>query len=233
MELAATGRDGSYRNGLLEHVAMEAIYIYPLVKSSDLANGRLQKPSKHLLVTQKRVGEATHPIQKIAPKTWDYLMKHADLLGGRRSAVYASQPRFAIFGVGEYTFAQWKVAVSGLHKSLQFHVVPPFENKPTLLDDTCYFIACASEEEARFLALLLNSEIASAFYSAFMFPDAKRPVTAEMLRRLDLLSLARELGKEEEYRIYQPSILIQDDNPGHQLSLALPGVSEPDNKRLF
>jgi len=47
------------------------------------------------------------------------------------------------------------------------------------------------------VASLLNSEIAHEFYSAFVFWDAKRPITTEILRRLDLAALARELDASE------------------------------------
>ena len=53
---------------------------------------------------------------------------------------------------------------------------------------------CQSEQEARYVADLLNSQPAREFFSAFVFWDAKRPITIDMLRRLDLSALARELG---------------------------------------
>lgn len=71
-----------------------------------------------------------------------------------------------------------------------------------MLDDTCYFIACKTESEAVLLEQLLNSKIAQEFFSAFIFWDAKRPITASILNRLDLFKLADELGKGEELRGY-------------------------------
>ena len=65
-----------------------------------------------------------------------------------------------------------------------------------MLDDTCYSLACDSEEEAVYLKSLLDSDPAQEFYASILFPDAKRPVTVDLLRRLDLLALARLLGSE-------------------------------------
>jgi hypothetical protein len=64
-----------------------------------------------------------------------------------------------------------------------------------VFDDTVYFLACQGEDEARRVAALLNSDVAKAFYAAFLFWDAKRPITAELLRRLDLRKLDREMGE--------------------------------------
>jgi hypothetical protein len=96
--------------------------------------------------------------------------------------------------VGDYSFAPWKVATSGLYKKISFKVVGPFQGKPVVLDDTCYFLPCDSEQDARQLCRILNSDIARGFFSAFVFWDAKRPVTAELLERLDLNKLSAELG---------------------------------------
>jgi hypothetical protein len=58
-----------------------------------------------------------------------------------------------------------------------------------VFDDTIYFLACQSRQEAELLASLLNSAPAREFYSAFIFWDSKRPITVDVLRRLDLRKL--------------------------------------------
>ena len=70
-----------------------------------------------------------------------------------------------------------------------------------VLDDTCYFVPCQTQAEAELLATMLNSEPAREFYSAFLFWDAKRPITVELLRRLDLQKLAVELGCVDEFTL--------------------------------
>jgi len=42
------------------------------------------------------------------------------------------------------------------------------------------------------------SDPAREFWSAFIFWDAKRPITAQLLNSLDLMVLARMLGKEDK-----------------------------------
>ena len=167
------------------------------LKSSDIANGFDRQPARWMLVPQRIVGEDTHQIRRLAPKTWQYLQRHAQLLDRRASSVYRNRPRFSVFGVGEYSFALWKVAISGFYKKLDFRVVGPHEGKPVVLDDTCYFIACKTKKEAFFIAQLLNSHVAKDFFCAFLFWDEKRPITVGLLKRLDLLALARELDVED------------------------------------
>ncbi len=184
-----------YKNKLHKSYELESTYLYPMLKSSDVAKP-FPVPSRWMLVTQHSVNDNTLTISHTAPRTWAYLKEHGHLLDSRKSEIYKKRPRFSIFGVGNYTFSPWKVAVSGLYKKLDFVVIGPYEDEPVVLDDTCYFLPCQSETEAHFIASLLNSEPAQQFYQAFIFWDAKRPVTAKVLGRLNLLALAKELGQE-------------------------------------
>jgi hypothetical protein len=188
-EFRKQGSGAELVNGLGEAVELEPGFLYPLLKSSDVA-GEVPAGRRFVLVPQRRVGEETDSIAKRAPKTWRYLVRHGERLDRRASRVYRDQPRFSIFGVGPYTFSRWKVVVSGFYKSWRFVAAGPVRSRPTLCDDTCYFLPCASEAEARARAELLNGPQARKFFSALVFPDAKRPLTAEILRSLNLSALA-------------------------------------------
>lgn len=188
MELTRSG--GRWLNGRGESVEMEDDFLYPMLKSSDLNRRSGAVPSRWMLVPQRSVGEDTLRIRDTAPRTWEYLAAHAGLLGKRASAVYRNRPPFSVFGVGSYTFAPWKVAVSGFYKDLHFTAVGPREARPVVFDDTCCFLACETEDEAGKLAGLLNSKTALDFFASMIFRDSKRPVTIELLRRLDLEKLA-------------------------------------------
>lgn len=184
-----------YINNLGEQFDIEEIFIYPMMKSSDVAKGTL--PTRFMLVPQHFIGEETKHIQSLAPKTWEYFSKHRYYFDRRKSSIYKNKPLFSIFGVGNYSFSLWKVAISGLYKKIQFHVVGPYEGKPVVLDDTCYFLACQSEEEAKLIASLLNSKTAIEFFSSFIFWDSKRPITAKILKKLNLITLAKSFQTHE------------------------------------
>lgn len=187
MELSQ--KDGVYINGLDEVVDIENDYIFPILKSSDLGNKRLT-PRKFVIITQRNVGDDTATIQHNAPKTWAYLEKHSDYLDTRKSIIYKKRHRFSIFGVGNYSFTPWKVAISGLYKKIIFSAIGNVAGKPIMVDDTCYFIPCESEEEAVLVADLLNSEACINFIKSLVFFDAKRPVNIDILRRVDIKKLA-------------------------------------------
>jgi len=197
MELKAEGT--RYRNGLGEVIDLEPDYVYPMLKSSDLAGRRVADTARRMLVTQRSVGQSTHEIARTAPKTWSYLTSHADLLNRRGSSIYRDRPPFSVFGVGDYTFMPWKVAISGFYKELAFVLVGPSGGKPVVLDDTCYFLPCETREAADLLLSLLNTEAARQFLNAFVFWDAKRPITADLLRKLALRKVASEVGVSQVF----------------------------------
>ncbi|HMG55734.1 MAG TPA: hypothetical protein VK601_19680, partial [Kofleriaceae bacterium] len=192
MELSA--RDGGLVNGRGDAVAVEDAVVYPLLKSSDLANRRLE-PRRRVIVPQTALGQDTAALRVTAPQAWRYLTRHRHLLDARKSSIYRGQPPFAVFGVGEYSFAPWKVAISGLYKRLEFCLVGPSAGRPTLLDDTCYFLPFDRATDARTALRALQSEPAQAYLQARIFWDAKRPISKTLLQGLDLAKLASSAAK--------------------------------------
>lgn len=197
MELSC-GSNGGYRNKLGEAVGLEPDYVFPLLKCSDLANGRIE-PKRFVIVTQRRVGEDTAAIATNAPRTWRYLDSHRKHFEARKSSIYSSRVPFAIFGIGDYSFAPWKVAVSGLHRSVHFALVGPVDGKPVLFDDTCYFLSFDEKHEAQVVAGILNSSECLEFLACLTFTDSKRPITVELLQRLNIRALAEDCGLAAEW----------------------------------
>ena len=235
-------RDGEVlKNGAGEIVDIENPYLYPLLKSSDLANGVL-KPSRYVLLTQRHPGDDTGAIESLAPKTWAYLTSHGDLLDARRSIIYQKRPRFSIFGIGDYVFSPWKVAISGLYKTLRFRVIGTLNGQPIIVDDTCYFVPCRSEHEAQFVSYLLNSDLCQQFLQSLVFPDAKRPVTVDILSRIDLRRLAERLGVESEakevladaaYYENRQSLLVCESSGEYRIAKAKSPISSRRGRRSF
>ncbi|MCG3149384.1 MAG: hypothetical protein PCFJNLEI_02845 [Verrucomicrobiae bacterium] len=195
MEFTKTG--SHFCNGLQDEVAIEDTYLYPMLKSSDLANDEID-PTRLVLVTQKHPSDDTAAIREKAPATWKYLHTYGAQLDARQSIIYQKRARFSVFGVGAYTFAPWKVAISGMYKTLKFRVLGSVRGKPIVVDDTCYFIPCHTRQEAEFICGLLNSDLCQRFLRALVFLDAKRPVTIDVLNRIDLKRLAEKLGLQAE-----------------------------------
>ncbi len=190
IELRPKGYD-RFENGFGEVVSLESTHLYPMLKGSELVKSH-PNPSRYMLVTQRSMGDDTSRIERDTPQTWSYLQEYGEWFDGRASSIYRNRPRFSVFGIGPYSFAPWKVAVSGFHKRLEFRCIGPVDGKPVMLDDTCYFLPCQTELDARLLAELLNSETAIGFFRSFIFWDTKRPITAQLLAGLDIEKLAEE-----------------------------------------
>lgn len=189
--------NGYYVNGLNEEVELENDLVYGILKSSDLKNTVITKTRKFTIVTQRKVGQETKYIKTEYPKTYQYLTQHQASFDARKSSIYKNKPLFSIFGIGDYSFKPFKVAISGLYKTFHFTLVLPQDNKPVMLDDTCYLIGFDQIEFAVYTLILLNSETTVQFLQSVTFPDAKRTFTKDVLMRIDLLALAKQIDKSD------------------------------------
>lgn len=184
MEFDSEPGGRTLRNGLGESVRIEPDYLYPLMKGSDIGSNRDWR-GKFVLVTQRKPGDATGVIQERAPRTWQYLADHGDMLDARGSTIYARGPRFAVFGVGDYAFRPWRVAICGLYKKLNFRLVPPIDGKPVQFDDTVYYVSFDTRAEAERALAEIQSRAATELYAALIFWDEKRPIKASVLNVVD------------------------------------------------
>lgn len=189
--------NGHYVNGLNEEVILEDGLVYGILKSSDLKNTVINQTRKFTIVTQKKVGQETKYIKTDFPKTYQYLTEHQENFNARKSSIYNNKPLFSIFGIGDYSFKPFKVAISGLYKTFYFTLILPQDNKPVMLDDTCYLIGFDKIEFAVYALILLNSNTTVKFLQSVTFPDAKRTFTKDVLMRIDLLELAKKIDKTD------------------------------------
>jgi hypothetical protein len=201
-------QDALFLNGMGEKCYLENAYLYPLLKSSDIANGRTNCYRKLVLITQKSVGEDTSSIRHKAPSIWQYLLEHDAQLSNRKSSIYTNRPPYSIFGIGSYSFKFWKIAISGLYKRLEFSLIEPLDGKPVMFDDTVNFLSFETQKEAMFVLGLLKSSPAQEFLDSMIFWDEKRPITIDVLRRLSLKAVATELGVLDDYLRWAEAIHI-------------------------
>ena len=192
--------NGHYVNGLNEEVKLEDDLVYGILKSSDLKNTVINQTRKFTIVTQKKVGQETKYIKTEYPKTYQYLTQHQANFDARKSSIYNNKPLFSIFGIGDYSFKPFKVAISGLYKTFHFTLILPQNNKPVMLDDTCYLIGFDKIEFAVYSLILLNSDATVQFLQSVTFADAKRTFTKDVLMRIDILELAKRISKADLQR---------------------------------
>lgn len=193
--LELTLADGVLRNGFGEVVDIESELIFPLVKGSHIKTSRLNEFTRYLIVTQRRVNEDTAHIESNCPKAWSYLNRHVEHFARRKSSVWRDKPKFSVFGVGDYSFAKYKVVVSGFYKTPLFALA--YSSKPVMTDDTTYFISFETYDAAYATMLLLNSERVQTFLTSNVFLDVKRPYTKKILERLDFGKIIAALSFED------------------------------------
>jgi hypothetical protein len=191
MEL--TRENDSFRNGFGDAVDIEDDLVFPLLKSSYLKESIIESTRKFVLVPQAFVGQETDFIQKDYPKTAAYLNQYKALFEKRKSSIYHGKPLFSIFGIGDYSFKPYKIAISGLYKQTLFSLVPPQKGKPVMLDDTCYLLGFDSLEEAACVHSLLNHKTMQNLLQSLVFWEGKRVITKEVLMRLDYSKLLSEV----------------------------------------
>jgi archaellin len=176
---------------------LEDELVYGILKSSDLKGNTINKTRKFTIITQKKIGQETSYIKHKYPKTYRYLSQNIKFFTQRKSSIYKGKPQFSIFGIGDYSFKPYKVAISGMYKDTKFSLVTPNENKAIMLDDTCYFIGFEHIEYAIITQFLLNKQTTQDFIKSISFDDSKRKITKELLMRIDLYNIAITLNYQE------------------------------------
>lgn len=189
--------EGSLTNGLKELVDIEEKYVFPLIKSSMFKSPVVDQFNKYVIVTQKKVREDTSHIEIDAPRTWAYLSSHKDKFLQRKSSIYRDAPAFSMFGIGDYSYASYKVGISGFYKKPFFSVLFSRDGKPVMTDDTSYFICFPTYDAAYTAMLILNCNRVQNFLVSIAFIDAKRPFTKNVLKRIDFNKILQNMRAEE------------------------------------
>ncbi len=185
--------EGHFKNGNGDEVDLESDLVYGILKSSDLKHSIIENTRKNTIITQKKIGQDTSYIKMYYPKTWQYLSDNKPQFDNRKSSIYKGKPPFSIFGVGDYSFAAYKVGISGMYKTSLFSLILPRENKPLMLDDTCYFIGFDNIQDAMITQVLLNSQNVQEFLQSIIFWDSKRAITKDILCRIDLANVVKNM----------------------------------------
>ncbi|MBR3268733.1 MAG: hypothetical protein IKI58_08440 [Oscillospiraceae bacterium] len=177
--------NGQLINKNKEVVDIEGDLVFPLVKSSMFKSPVLTKFSKYVIVTQQQAKQDTGYIEHDYPMLWSYLSNHISDFKRRKSIIYQKAGAFSMFGIGDYSFAPYKVGVSGFYKKPLFSLL--YSSKPVMTDDTSYFLSFDNYNDAYVVMLLLNSQPVQEYLTSIAFLDSKRPYTVKLLSKLDLI----------------------------------------------
>ena len=141
---------------------VESGLVYPYLKSRHVRKWGLAGHDLRLL-PQEQAGEDNEAwLSEQYPETYDYLTANREQLTDRSSSWLDRGPFYSVFGLGEYTWADYKVAWCRLGFKPDFTVVstredPGLGEKRVIPGDHYMFVATDDRREAHFLCALLNA----------------------------------------------------------------------------
>ncbi|QCJ45636.1 class I SAM-dependent DNA methyltransferase [Haloprofundus sp. MHR1] len=141
---------------------LELDHLYPYLRSKHVVKFGLFGHDRHLVPQRRTNEENESELARDAPRTYDYLANHRETLDGRASTWFDGGPFYNLFGLGPYTWADYKVVWCRLGFKPHFVVVstvddPELGEKTVVPGDHCMFVATDDRREAHFLCGLLNS----------------------------------------------------------------------------
>lgn len=151
---------------------IEATLVFPLLRLGELKRWYADPSLSMLLTHYSQDGLnaiAESEMQSNFPKTWAYLKRFETLLRNRSGFqryftrqekggnISETGPFYSIFNIGEYTFGEWKVVWPNMGKRLDAAVISSKGNRPIVPQHIITLIATQSEQEALYIAAVINS----------------------------------------------------------------------------
>jgi len=156
---------------------VEKDLLFPAVRGADIERWGC-KPVIHVLLAQDPKTSSPHPGDRMRqrwPHAYSYLTQFKDILLSRGSKTvrqFAERTEFyAMFGIGPYTVANykvvWKRMASDLVAAVASQVKTPYGFKTIIPTDTTSLIAAEDEAEAHYLCAILNSTPVREFIKTY------------------------------------------------------------------
>jgi hypothetical protein len=187
--------------------AVESGLLYPLVRWHDVRPWRAA-PSAYILLAQDPQTRTAIPedrMRKMWPMAYEYLWLFEGALLGR--AAYRRYQEgaafYAMYDVGGYTLASWKVVWRRMDSRITAAVLGDVDDgflsgRAVVPQETCAFIACGGAAEAHYLCALLNSAAASWMVRSHSIAGGKGFGSPGMLEYLPLRRYRPERGEHGE-----------------------------------
>ena len=138
--------------------------VYPYLKSRHIVKYGLFGHDLRLVPVDKAGEGDESSLSAACPATYEYLDAHREQLADRGSSWLDGGPFYNVFGVGEYTWAPYKLVWCRLGFKPHFAVVstatdPTLGEKLVVPGDHCMFVGFENERAAHALCALLNSSV--------------------------------------------------------------------------
>jgi hypothetical protein len=141
---------------------LEHDHVYPYIRSKHVVKYGLFGHDLHLVPIEKANEDNEAELRNDCPRTYEYLASNEQALEDRSSAWLDEGTFYNVFGLGEYTWSEYKVVWCRLGFKPHFAVVSTVDDedlgeKTVVPGDHCMFISTDDRDEAHFLCGLLNS----------------------------------------------------------------------------
>jgi len=143
---------------------LEPDRVFPYLKSRHVVKFGLFGHDYRLVPLDNANEDNEAWLEAECPRTYAYLDANREALAARSSSWLDNGTFYNVFGLGEYTWAEYKVVWCRLGYKPHFVVVSTVEDdllgeQPIVPGDHCMFIGTDDGSEAHFLCALLNSSI--------------------------------------------------------------------------
>lgn len=141
---------------------IEPDHVYPYLRSRHIVKYGLFGHDLQLVPMRAADEDNEAELRAAQPETYAYLDANRERLAARSSTWLDGGPFYNLFGLGPYTWSEYKVVWCRLGFKPHFAVVstvedPDLGEKPVVPGDHCMFVPTDDEHEAHFLCGLLNS----------------------------------------------------------------------------
>lgn len=180
---------------------IEAELLFPLLRWGDIERFRARAGAYILLVqdAQRRCGIDEQILRTRYPCAYAYLTRFRGCLESRAAyrRYQARGPFYAMYDVGPYTLAPFKVVWRRMDWQFRAAVVGPQDHpvlgwRPVIPQETCALVPTRSAEEAHYLCALLNSAVVRFLAQAHSVQGGKGFASPGVLEYLNLRRFDRQ-----------------------------------------
>jgi hypothetical protein len=195
---------------------LEHDHIYPYITSKHVVKYGLFGHALHLVPIEKANEDNQTELKNACPGTYEYLESNRQALEDRSSAWLDEGTFYNVFGLGEYTWADYKVVWCRLGFKPHFAVVSTVDDedvgeKTVVPGDHFMFVPTDDKYEAHFLCGLLNSAIYQKSIKGIA-SEGKSSLSKTVISRLDLPAYNET---EESKRLAELSMAAHGIVPQH------------------
>lgn len=159
---------------------VEEKLVYPLIRGKDIFKWKY-KTQYHIIVPYTKNGkviskkelkinyENTYNYFYNKSNNFENILKNRGIVKKHYDPITSKEnPEYVLYDIGEYTFSKYKVVWKALASGMISTVVSTKNNKLVIPDHNVVMIPIEDENEAYYLAGILNSEIVTKFVTAYI-----------------------------------------------------------------